>query len=683
MGVILEKSRISGASLRTTSTPPSSMVALLLVVVLGAAAAGVADAFYVPGVHPISFKEGEEVPLKVNALTSTHTQIPRDYYRLPFCQPPEGPKMASENLGEFLTGNKIQNSPYKLFMLEETFCNKLCQVTLDKGEAAKLRLHIKYGYHHNWIIDNLPSAAIGIGKEGEEKRRYAGGFPIGFLSADDKMPYIYNHVNIHVDYHNKVDASNPDGPTSGHRVVGFAVEPLSVKHQFKAGYEWDGMSQEGFQKPLDTCSSGSHLSRDDIQNSQIVKPNEDILFTYDVLWVERPDIEWSSRWDIYLSEDHLVPAQVHWYSITNSFLVVLFLSLLVISILVRNLRRDIAAYNALSALADEERDEDVDETGWKLIHADVFRPPQSSPMLYCVLVGSGAQLCLTALFAIVFAAFGFLSPARRGSMVNAFLVLYMLCGIVAGYVSSRLYKAFGGRQWQLCTVITAIFFPGIAFGIFLFFNVTFWIMHSAASAPFLDVIIVAAMWCCVSIPLVFMGAFFGFKMESIEFPTVTSSIARSIPPPTPLLHPMVGMVLTGIIPFAAAYVELFFIMTSLWMEQFYYVFGFTLIVYLILIVTCAEVTVLLVYYQLCAENHRWWWYAFFTSGSTAFYTFLYSIFWFRTLEASNMLMTYLLYFGYMFLICFGMLLIFGTVGALTSLWFIRKIFGTIKVCLFL
>ena len=38
------------------------------------------------------------------------------------------------------------------------------------------------------------------------------------------------------------------------------------------------------------------------------------------------------------------------------------------------------------------------------------------------------------------------------------------------------------------------------------------------------------------------------------------------------------------------------------MDQFYYVFGFTLMVYLILIVTCAEATVLLVYYQLCAEK---------------------------------------------------------------------------------
>jgi transmembrane 9 superfamily protein 2/4 len=187
------------------------------------------------------------------------------------------------------------------------------------------------------------------------------------------------------------------------------------------------------------------------------------------------------------------------------------------------------------------------------------------------------------------------------------------------------------------------------------------------------------MWCCVSIPLVFLGAYFGYKEDYITFPTVTSTIARAIPEPTFFMKPLVGVGLAGMVPFAAAYVELFFIMTSLWMDQFYYVFGFTLAVYLILIITCAEVTVLLTYYQLCAENHRWWWLSFFTAGSPAFYTFVYSLFWFRSLEASKMLITYMLYFGYMTLICIAMMCVTGSVGALMSLWFIRKIFGTIKV----
>ena len=73
------------------------------------------------------------------------------------------------------------------------------------------------------------------------------------------------------------------------------------------------------------------------------------------------------------------------------------------------------------------------------------------------------------------------------------------------------------------------------------------------------------MWCCVSIPLVFLGAYFGYKSESITYPTVTSTIARAIPDPGLLLHPYVAIALAGMVPFAAAYVELFFIMTSLLM----------------------------------------------------------------------------------------------------------------------
>jgi len=628
--------------------------------------------FYVPGVRPHEFVPGEDVLMKVNALTSIHTQIPRDYYRLPFCKPNGGPKMASENLGEFLTGNKIQNSPYSINMLREVYCQVLCQVTLTKPDAFSIRKHIKYGYHNNWIIDNLPGASIGLSPSGQQQTHYAGGFPIGFATKDMKETYVYNHVNIMLDYH------NPEGK-EGHRVVGFSVEPMSIAHQYSGGYEWDGESSEGFTKPLEGCAKqGDHMNYDDIMTFQRVEPGQKIIYTYDVKW-NYSKTAWASRWDVYLSEDHMVPAQVHWYSITNSILVVLFLSLLVASILVRNLRRDIAGYNAMESLTDEEKEEESEESGWKLVHADVFRPPSTYPMAFCVMVGSGAQIGFCMFFTVGLAAVGFLSPARRGSLMTATLIFYMLCGSLAGYVSSRLYKCFQGRLWQQCTLLTATAFPGLCFATFIFFNTILAFFHSTASVPFLDLVIVAAMWCCVSTPLVFLGAYFGYKQPAITFPTVTSGIARQIPEVSLFMSPLVSICAAGMVPFAAAYVELFFIMTSLWMNQFYYVFGFTLVVYIILLVTCAEVTVLLCYYQLCSENHRWWWFAFVTSGSAAAYMFFYSFFWFNSLEASKMLITYMLYFGYMFLICIAMFLVLGSVGMLTSFWFIRKIFGTIKV----
>eukprot|EP00957_Ditylum_brightwellii_P160159 12193043-Ditylum_brightwellii.AAC.1 len=218
---------------------------------------------------------------------------------------------------------------------------------------------------------------------------------------------------------------------------------MSVEHRFLGGFVWDGQSPDGYAKSLDTCTDNFHMDRTQITANQVVKAGVPILYTYDVMWQESP-VAWSSRWDVYLNEDHMVPAQVHWYSITNSILVVLFLSLLVVSILVRNLRKDIAGYNALVDLTDEEKEEEMAESGWKLVHADVFRPPTDHPMLYCVFVGTGVQLAMSTFICIAFSAVGFLSPARRGSLMTAILVFYVLCGILSGYVSSRLFKSFRG-----------------------------------------------------------------------------------------------------------------------------------------------------------------------------------------------------------------------------------------------
>jgi transmembrane 9 superfamily protein 2/4 len=79
-----------------------------------------------------------------------------------------------------------------------------------------------------------------------------------------------------------------------------------------------------------------------------------------------------------------------------------------------------------------------EETGWKLVHADVFRPPTERPMLLCVFVGTGAQLTTMAIVTIAFAAVGFLSPANRGSLMIAVLLTYVLCGAVAGKAATHL-----------------------------------------------------------------------------------------------------------------------------------------------------------------------------------------------------------------------------------------------------
>ena len=90
-------------------------------------------AFYLPGVAPKEYQEGDAVQVKVNKLSSAVTQLPFDYYRLPHCRPAELVNMV-ENLGEVLHGSMIQNSAYELQMGKSDF-KVLCKKDLTKREA--------------------------------------------------------------------------------------------------------------------------------------------------------------------------------------------------------------------------------------------------------------------------------------------------------------------------------------------------------------------------------------------------------------------------------------------------------------------------------------------------------------------------------------------------------------------
>lgn len=52
--------------------------------------------------------------------------------------------------------------------------------------------------------------------------------------------------------------------------------------------------------------------------------------------VQQSEIRWASRWDTYLQ---MTDDQIHWFSIVNSVMIVLFLSGMVAMIMVRTLYR--------------------------------------------------------------------------------------------------------------------------------------------------------------------------------------------------------------------------------------------------------------------------------------------------------------------------------------------------------
>eukprot|EP00565_Helicotheca_tamesis_P008442 CAMPEP_0185724482 /NCGR_PEP_ID=MMETSP1171-20130828/943_1 /TAXON_ID=374046 /ORGANISM="Helicotheca tamensis, Strain CCMP826" /LENGTH=670 /DNA_ID=CAMNT_0028392343 /DNA_START=47 /DNA_END=2059 /DNA_ORIENTATION=+ len=652
-----------------------------------------AQAFYLPGVNPQSFSEGDPVKLKVNKMTSSQTLMPLDYYRLPYCQPEGGPKMDNENLGEFLAGDRIESSPYRLRMKEDMYCEQLCITNIGRGEAKgvspnKMVRAIRKNYHNNWIVDNL-SAASKIEDDTTVTTRFWQGFPVGFIAADTKKAYIHNHVNIEIQYH------AVETETDKFRIVRFVVEPFSIKHDFAPGDDDDDdevdADDEGsssfkvadIENPIASCNPAiknkkEHTSYDMVygRGREPQPASGKVLFTYDVKWVENKELHWASRWDVYLSMDNAIPNKVHWLSIANSLVIVFVLSAMIAAILVRNLRRDFSRYNRLAT--DEEKAEDLEEFGWKLVHADVFRPPSFSPLLLSVACGTGAQILCMSVITLIFSAMGFLSPANRGALLMAQLLVYVMMGFVSGYFSARLYKTFKGKSWQKATVLTALGFPGICFALFCLMNVLALTQHSTDAVPFTTMLILIVLWFGISTPLVFFGAYFGYKQDAIEFPVNTSSIPRQIPDQPWFMNDLFTLLVGGILPFGACFVELYFILGSVWMDQYYYVFGFLLLVFIVLVVTCAEITVLFCYFHLCGENYHWWWRSFCTAGSTALYVFVYSFAYFKQLEANNF-STYMLYFGYMGLASLGLFLMMGFIGVYSCLWFNKTIYGSIKI----
>ncbi|GAU91034.1 hypothetical protein RvY_03364-2 [Ramazzottius varieornatus] len=630
--------------------------------------------FYLPGLSPVSYCDKatsesgtcqNNVRVFVNRLNSEHSVIPYEYHYFDFCiVPDEYEGSPVENLGQVVFGDRMRPSPYLLDFGVARECVSVCRKEYnlkdagDQEKLRKLKSGISLNYQHHWIVDNLPITwcyqVPTINGEGSETY-CSTGFPMGCYISRDGTPrypcpiqsealtkkqegyFVYNHVDLVVMYN--PTESDESGTAASARIIRVDVEPRTVDHaaSAKLGNACDRSSA----KPLAIVDTGDKFA---------------LNFTYSVRFVENKEVRWSSRWDYIL--DAQPQSKIQWFSILNSLVIVLFLSGMIALILVRTLRRDIARYNQL-----ENSDDAQEEYGWKLIHGDVFRAPHKG-MLLSVFVGSGTQVLIMTLVTLVFACFGFLSPANRGALMTCAMFVYVCLGTPAGYVSSRLYKMMGGDRWKANVLLTALFCPGIVFTLFFTLNIVLWAEGSSAAVPFTTLLALLGLWFGISVPLTFLGAYFGFKRRPLENPVRVNQIPRQIPDQSMYTRPLPGVLMGGILPFGCIFIQLYFILNSLWAHQTYYMFGFLFLVFLILLVTCSETAVLLSYFHLCSEDYRWWWRSFMTSGMTAGYLLAYCLHYYLTKLDIGGFASAFIYFGYTLIIVFLVWLLTGTIGFL-------------------
>jgi len=658
------------------------------------------------------YKDSDHVDLWVNKIGPyANPQEAYEYYVLPYCAPDtrhhpnnEGGSwnaLKAHSIGERLGGHALRHSGHDLIYPgatpSQTGVLETCTtapLTVDQVKLFATAAEDQWFYQ--MYVDDLPVWGM-----------------VGEMLPD---------LDAAKGEHFGNDLSHLEEAVAKHSENGGEFKPyVYTKRTLHVSYNADRIIK------VDLTSEPSSLVE--------VKSGASLKFELDVQWA-KTTTPFHSRFDRYL--DHaFFKHQIHWFSIFNSFMMVLFLMGLVALILLRTLRKDYARYNLTNTAtmggarsgdveegeSDAEEDEDgkplmkehqsnsphitgVEDSGWKQVHGDVFRAPKFLPLLAAIL-GTGWQVVTLVMGVVLFAVAGPLHGEvheERGKVLTASLVFYSLSSVVAGYASGSYFKLYyattpagrskaaattsgvgGATQWQLTMVLTVLLLPTIMGVVLFVLNGLALLYGTIYYIPFLVLLKVFFLWVFVSVPLCILGTLLGRHAKlggnkSQPFPCRVNAIPRPIPEDTPWYGVPANLIpFAGLLSFGSIFIELYYILTSLWNYKFYHVYGFLLGVYAILCLVVCMTTIIVVYFCLNSENYLWQWTAFYSGGSTALYVFLYSIYYFVFKTSMHGLVQTSFYFGYMMLISLGMGTLCGTLGHWAANKFVRKIFENVKV----
>jgi len=580
------------------------------------------------GTH--TYNENEAVLLWVNKVGPFNNPMETyPYYKshIPFCNRASELQVAHsefhyerwEGIGSLLEGNNLVHSGIPIKFKRNQGKSTICTMKLGVSEMNYLIAGIEQSYWFSMYLDELPI----WGMVGEMIQSES--------SPELKDPYVYTHKSFSIGY-------------NGNRIVGVNLtseDPVA----------------------LNTVSPGDN-------------PTE-IKMTYSVTW-KSTDHSFQQRFHRYL-DFGFFEHQIHWFSLFNSFMMVIFLVGLVSLILMRTLRQDYEKF------AEPESDEInlegvVDETGWKQVHGDVFRAPQNV-ILFSAVVGTGYQILLSILIVVLFAIINRLYDSR-GSITTTTIFVFALNSFVAGYMSATTFLEFTSKEdkrWKRVLITTGGLFPGLITAVMFCLNTLSWMYKASMTIPLLTLLGVFIIF-VIQLALLFMGtqvARYSFKQS--DFPCRVATFNRPIPLTEWYMQSWFISLVGGILPFGSIFIEMYFIFTSFWNYKFYYVYGFMLLVLGILLIVTVCVSIVSTYFLLNAEDYRWKWSSVLSGGSTAIYVFLYSIFYFYTKTQMSGLFQTAYYFGYMFLFSCALFFVGACVAYAGTKLFVQRIYKNIHV----
>ncbi|XP_023319088.1 transmembrane 9 superfamily member 4-like [Trichogramma pretiosum] len=602
---------------------------------------------------PVDFKKGQKIDVEAAKMYSSRTQLSYEYYSLPFCLPKNGTlSYKTQSLGEILSGDRVVKTPYEVEMAQNISCKLLCDDIIEpifwKESYSSLVIErIQQEYIVRLLIDDVTAANLYKKDKVDEMIYMQPGYYLGGIDEKNRV-YINNYLKLIIFYHKHGE--------NEFRIDGSVVEALSVDYK---QVSYDSV----------TCNITPQAS------PQFINPNgTEILFFYSVQWVEKSNIDWANR-NMYAVQYHLDRL---WFRTICLILVIIFYSVLAYLLYNKAIKK-VKARNDVGNSDRIAKSEGAEEkTGCNLVYADVFRPPTNS-CLFAAFIGSGIQVFFMTFITVLFTMLERFSSSSRGAVGTCAIYSFSFSGLVAGYISGRLYKTMQGKEWKKAAFLTATLYPGIVFE--TYFSLSFFLRekHSSDAIPFSTMISLLGIWFGISLPLVFLGYFFGYRKPNITHTVTTKQKPEKIPDQVWHLNCIRKYLLTGILPFGVVFNDLFYISAALWQNYLYIFTGFILVVFILFVISCFNASTIMVYAMLKEKDYRSWWGSFMLGGVSAAHIQIYSIhYFFAKLNITELAPT-LIYFGYMGLITITFWLLTGTICFFVTYLFIRKMYAVAKL----
>ncbi|KPA76385.1 putative endomembrane protein [Leptomonas pyrrhocoris] len=408
-------------------------------------------------------------------------------------------------------------------------------------------------------------------------------------------------------------------------------------------------------------------------------------FTYSVIF-ESSSVEYANRFSTVFGTRH-ASSRTRIVSVINSVLIIFFLLCVIMLVITRALRSDLAKMEQEAQLGYDGHDI-IDESGWRCLYADVFRVPKHTS-IFCGILGCGSQLLVLASLAIMLSVVTNYRISMNRNLVTYTVLGYAFTSGIAGYVSGYQFMGCGllappmASKWIRAFHVTFMIAP-LTYAVAFVPSSLVAILYQSAQLPYLKgIIIVLFLEGFIAYPLCLAGVLcsryiFRRTERRRNIPHV-NQIPRLIPrPPRKLLAPHILLLASGALPFMSIFVEFSFVFHSLWSYKFFHLYGFLVTTTVLYVAVTACVSVAATFLLLTTENHHWQWMSIGFGASCSLYASAYAGIFYLFSTTMHGLYMWVVYVSYCVMFSLFLAILGGTVGYFSASFFVKKIYGQSK-----